>query len=214
MMITTACIAPGNPSSVQLLCVELQDSTSAVSETKPALAKYTWYNLTFKCPVETVNPPVESIRDSIEGIATVTSFDSKSLPLYTAFQSHPSNGAHYLLFMSENIPNLPNSKQTPDKPAAESIVDSTTHNEDTPPADTEEHFGLGYASQGYEWSQTDSEVVVRFELPSGVTKKEVRCVISRQELMVGLSDGTTFFRGEVHDAVDTEASTWTIEKDV
>ncbi|XP_064393897.1 nudC domain-containing protein 1-like [Halichondria panicea] len=198
-------------SSIQLLITELQipSSTTASDErVKDNIVKCTWYKIKFKSSIETIQHSAAIVRDSLESITEITSFHSKSLPLYTAFQSHPTHSTQYLLFMSETTPTLP-SKTTP--------KDCDIHPSASPPpaedanVDTQSHFGLGYSTDKYEWSQTDSEVVVRFEVPKGVTKREIYCVISRQELVVGLTDGTTFLRGELHDIIDTEGSTWTIE---
>ena len=198
-------------SSIQLLITELQNlsSTTAGDEgVKDNIVKCTWYKMQFKCSIETIQHSACLVRDSLESITQITSFHSKSLPLYTAFQSHSTHSTQYLLFMSETTPTL--TSNTASK-------DCDTHPPASPPPtedtniDTKSHFGLGYSTDNYEWSQTDSEVVVLFEVAKGVTKREIYCVISRQELVVGLTDGTTFLRGELHDTIDTEGSTWTIE---
>lgn len=180
---------------------------------------YTWYTLKFKGAVDECALSLKYITDMIEGISPVTSFPSKSLALYTAFQYgiHPTKKSTQLLFMSETAPLLPHLLKLLrySKPAASDMPTTAPPPKDeTSDADEpsgQKHYGLGYDTQGYSWSQTSSEVSIKFELPSGVTKKEVDCVISPKELVVGLIDGTTYFRGELNSHIDTEGSTWTIE---
>ena len=229
VMIVSAAILPSDHTSIQLLCAELLDpsgppSSESPQEVKSAVAMYTWCTLKFKGAVDERTLCLDDVPDMI--VSPVTSFPSKSLALYTSFQFgiHPTNkSSTQLLFMSETVPLLPRLLKLPrySKPAA-----SDTPTADPPPKeesvqtnDADEpsgakHYGLGYATQGYSWSQTSSEVTINFELPSNVTKKEVDCVISPKELVVGLIDGTTYFRGELNSHIDTEGSTWTIENNM
>lgn len=71
--------------------------------------------------------------------------------------------------------------------------------------------GIGYGQEGYEWSQTDTDLTVCIDLPIDVTKRDISCLIELDSLVVGLTDGTTFIRGELFGKIDPEASTWVIE---
>ncbi len=191
--------------TIQLLTTELHTSSTFGKE-KANIAKCTWYELKFNSPIESIQDSAETLCASISDIGEVMSFQSKSLPLYAAFQAHPSQITHHLLLMSETSPTLPAHITPPTDPKSEATQENTVS------LDSGCHFGLGYDSaENHEWSQTDTEVVVTFPLPRGVTKREIYCVISRTELVVGLIDGTTFQRGELYAAIDTEGSTWTID---
>ena len=78
----------------------------------------------------------------------------------------------------------------------------------------EEHHGLGYDNLGYQWSQSDSDVTVTLTLPEAVTKADIKCEIESNEVVLGLTDGTTYLRGKLHAPIDPEASVWTLEKNV
>ena len=71
--------------------------------------------------------------------------------------------------------------------------------------------GVGYSQEGYEWSQTDTDLSVCIDLPVDVTKRDISCLIEFDSLVVGLTDGTTFIRGELFGKIDPVASTWIIE---
>ena len=76
------------------------------------------------------------------------------------------------------------------------------------------HSGLGYSliDTKYTWTQTHSDVTVTIPLPDDVTKRDVSCVIEREGLVAGLTDGTTYIRGTLYRPIDIETSTWTFEK--
>lgn len=225
MTLATASLIPDR-SSIQLLVAELHNPSPTLDRServKPSIARYTWYSIKFTCSLETVQSSPEAVRNSLNEISKITSFDSKSVSLYTAFQSHPTDPTHYLLFMSETTPTLTSTVTSEDSKTTSKNI--TTASKDSGNrserdqlttgvnTDSDPHFGLGYTTQDYNWTQTDSEVVMRVALPAGVTKRDIYCIITRQELVVGLTDGTTFFRGELFATVDTEGSTWTMEKD-
>jgi hypothetical protein len=64
----------------------------------------------------------------------------------------------------------------------------------------------------YRWSQTDEDVIVSFDIPSGITKDDITCNIKTSQLTVGLSDGTCLIHGELFGDIDPEGSCWTIDK--
>ncbi len=76
------------------------------------------------------------------------------------------------------------------------------------------HSGLGFSltDTNYTWTQTHSDVTVTISLPDDVTKRDVSCVIEREGLVTGLTDGTTFIRGTLYRPIDIDTSTWTFER--
>ena len=78
----------------------------------------------------------------------------------------------------------------------------------------EEHHGLGYDNLGYQWSQSDNDITVTLTLPETVAKTDIKCEIESNEVVLGLTDGTTYLRGKLHAPIDPEASAWTLEKNV
>ena len=61
----------------------------------------------------------------------------------------------------------------------------------------EEHHGLGYDNLGYQWSQSDNDIVVTLTLPKTVTKTDIMCEMKSNEEILGLTDGTTYLRGKL-----------------
>ena len=64
----------------------------------------------------------------------------------------------------------------------------------------------------YQWSQTEGDVAITVPLPDDVSKRDIHCEIHRREIVVGLSDGTTFLRGVLFSPISPDCSTWTVEK--
>ena len=64
----------------------------------------------------------------------------------------------------------------------------------------------------YQWSQREGDITITVPLPSDVSKRDINCVISRREIVVGLSDGTTYLRGRLFAPISSDCSTWTLEK--
>ena len=64
----------------------------------------------------------------------------------------------------------------------------------------------------YQWSQTEGDVAITVPLPEDVSKRDIHCEIHRREIVVGLSDGTTFLRGVLFAPISPDCSTWTVEK--
>ena len=80
-------------------------------------------------------------------------------------------------------------------------------------SDTERSHNRESETRQYRWSQTDEDVIVSFDIPSGITKKDIICRIEMSELTVSLSDGTCLIRGELFGDIDPEGSCWTMDKD-
>ena len=145
----------------------------------------------------------------IDSVNLLATFHSSSVPLFSAF-NFTSEAANLLIINETNI--KPAQKQSQEEAAKEEA--SHTEGSDSEQQDgIVGHQGLGY-SEGkapFQWTQSDTDVVVTVWLPSDVTKFDVSCIIERNELVVGLTDGTTYIRGRLHTSIDPDASTWIIE---
>ena len=76
----------------------------------------------------------------------------------------------------------------------------------------EEEGERGSEEPQYQWSQTEGDVAITVPLPEDVSKRDIHCEIHRREIVVGLSDGTTFLRGVLFAPISPDCSTWTVEK--
>lgn len=145
----------------------------------------------------------------IDSVNLLATFHSSSVPLFSAF-NFTSEAANLLIINEADI--KPAQKQSQEVAAKE----EASH---TGASDSEQqdgvvgHQGLGYSEEKatFQWTQSDTDVVVTVWLPSDVTKSDVSCIIEKNELVVGLTDGTTYIRGRLHASIDPDASTWTIE---
>ena len=202
--------------SADILCAELnlhaQDPSSAgeaVPKTALSSAKgldrlvatYKWIRVKLK-------------NSTVEDYEVLGSFQSNSLALYSTFQYHPASGQQQLLLISESKPLIDDAMPLPDP--AESAKQDNNGSENNGTRDTEfsgpeQHAGLGFKKHDYDWTQSDSDLTITVKLAEDVKKGDIDCVFSADELMVGLSDGTTFLQGELAHSVDPQASTWTIE---
>lgn len=206
-LVMTACLNIAK-SQVHILCAMLAKPVSGPArlDSRVGADTYKWVriDLSVGSTLSEVGP--EDVGD----VAVMGTFESKSLALYAAFQS-TSQGME-LLLISETAPLIENGNSSEEKqpalPAASDNVERDGHIFSQP----EEHCGLGYSSkQAYQWTQSDSDVVITFKLDSDVGKQDVSCIIEPRELVVGLTDGTTLLSGELVQLVDPEASAWTIE---
>lgn len=202
---------------------------------KPPIATYHWHCFNLSPETHVLSNESQCSAGSKGSLETevqlVCSLNSHTVALYTTFLSN------HLVILSEaevtpghQLTTTEESKDTDDKDSAEGEVklsSATDHVTEKPDASDEEDdnkskkfAGLGFeggentprAQPQYEWSQTDSDVTITVALPEDVTKHDVHCVIDRREVVVGLTDGTTFFRDRLYAPVNPESSTWTIEK--
>ena len=207
IMIIVATI-PESKLYVDVLCAELCDPSAiqhvrSSTSTDSSVANFKWLRFTFKEPPsqETADSAVPlTFKDAT--VSTVTSFECRAFPLYAAIVEKN------ILFISEAKPPL---KEDADLDMEEREGEETGEREG---GGEEEHHGLGYDNLGYQWSQTDSDVTVTLTLPESVKKADVECEIEANEVVLGLTDGTTYLRGRLHAPIDPEASTWTLEKNV
>ena len=180
---------------------------------KPPIATYHWYRL----DTDLVSlPTIDSTPLVKEPLVTnVCSLQSSTVPLCGMF----AYGHLVILSEADVVSCVDKDKRTDD---SNSEVDSATENvpqgHQVEETEEEDSFaGLGFTTGKEERStlqleyQTEGDVTVTVALPDDVTKRDVHCVIERRMLVVGLTDGTTYFRGHLFAPVTPDCSTWTIE---
>ena len=158
-----------------------------------------------------------SIVENVDvGVASVTlsySFESTTMPLYTEFIEGK------VLVLSESMPRLFSTAQnTMDELSKEGEGGggddyNGDEKEDDGAYSSAAHPGIGYkvSSQTFDWTQSDTDLTVSVSVPCDVTKRDISCVVEPNNLVIGLTDGTTFVRGNLFSRVDCEASLWTLE---
>lgn len=206
---------------------------------RPPIADYYWHRLYLNLRTEAHTLPADpqcSAGDKgtlANELQLLGSFHSHTVALYGTFISN------HLIILSEadvmttnQLTSTDGSKDTNDskeesgegEAKLDSVTENVTRESDT--AEVEEHSdskkfaGLGFEGEKtasgsqsqFTWSQTENDVTITVELPEDVTKHDVHCVIERREVVVGLTDGTTYFRDRLFAPVYPEGSTWTIEK--
>ena len=210
------------------------------SASKPPIATYHWHRWTLNPIPSTTDDVVQSSPLTAQSVSDTDnsaspcastaslccSLHSDTIALYSTF------GTDRLVILSE-ADMTPVSQSTPTEEseampeqqqdsAAESV---TQENEATDKEESEEKKelkGLGFeaaacssaAQPEYKWDQTESDVTITVVLPGDVTKHDVHCVIQRREVVVGLTDGTTYFRGQLFAPINPDCSTWTIDSHV
>lgn len=208
MLVTASLTETGTRADI--LCAELVKSSSSTAKPDSkgneglVVATYKWIRVRFK-----INPSlVQAGPSDVDGFEELGSFRSKSLALYTAFQRRSSTQQEQLLFVSETAP-LAESDE-PERRVEPVVTEQDTSLLPEP----EGHCGLGYKREDYEWTQTETDITLSFQLPQDVGKRDVSCVLETEEIAVGLTDGTTFLSGELVHSIDPQASTWTIQDHV
>ena len=188
--------------------------------TKPPVATYSWYccSIDLRSPLPS-GSQIEKQSEKGTKLNLVCSLQSSTVALCGTFVSN-----HLIVLSEANI--LPVGQPAPvesDKQPEEEtgradlkrIVEMLGEGEGEESG--EKFAGLGFERREsseepqYKWDQTESDVTITVALPDDVTKSDVRCVIERGEVVVGLSDGTTFLRGQLFAPVTPDCSTWTIE---
>lgn len=124
---------------------------------------------------------------------------STTIPVYGCFVGP------YLVIASGSIPSLGDFTDTYVK-----VCDTSVKVCDTSVNDT--HVSSQSQTE-FEWTQTDTDVNVVLPVHGNVSAEDVVCVIGREDLVVGISDGTTLIRGTLYDTVSPDTSTWIIERD-
>ena len=63
----------------------------------------------------------------------------------------------------------------------------------------------------YTWSQDGEDVHMQFTVPAGIARADVFLNLQADHVEFGVKNGLTMLKGQVHDRVDVDASTWTID---
>ena len=185
--------------------------------TRPPTATYNWH----QCDMDLgslLSPPKQSGSAKKETkIDLVCSLQSTTVALYSVFAS-----GHLVILSEADVVSASQPPPTEDekgtdeekeRPDPEQLVAEVLERE----RDESKTFaGLGFGKESsdesqYQWTQTEGDITITFPLPEDVMKSDIRCTIDRQDLVVGLSDGTTFFRGRLFAPVASDCSTWTID---
>lgn len=181
----------------------LDEATPTSVDSDGCVATYKWIRVKFK-----INPMLtETGTKDVEGVEVLGTFQSKSLALYSAFQYQPSSKEQQLLLLSETAPLIDSGKTEKSVAASNHVTQDSSLSSN--PVD---HCGLGFKrEEDYEWTQSDTDLTISLQLAEDVKKRDISCVFDSDELVVGLTDGTTFLQGELTHSIDPQASTWTIE---
>ena len=218
-----------------VLCAELGRpsiaagaSTAAAKDAVKNVVAYKWVRVNFKASPTLTPVSAEDLR----GMTVLSTFASNSFALYAAFQHHLSAAQEtQLLFLSETAPLLSSttvrgagaSSSSSLVPPSSDVGGDKDNDSNQLLSEADAHRGLGYCGavgegekgeeeeENHVWSQTEVDVSVSFRLPEDVTKGDVSCLVEPEELVVGLTDGTTLLRGRPLHAVDPEASNWTFQ---
>ena len=218
--------------------------TKEKSSTKPPIATYHWHHVTFNVtPAAAADAHTVATTTKIDGttpqlphgVASVRlccSLQSKTVALYSAFvSSHLLVISEADLIPPQQLPTVEEEEKEDEENEKEGgheerAVESKMEVDEKEEVEEEEgegksrkHKGLGFeigksSTPEYKWSQTDSDVTVIVMLPSDVTKQDIDCMIERREIVIGLTDGTTYLRDRLFAPIDPETSTWTIENRV
>ena len=202
--------------------LELQDlptsKRTSTSTASSVIVIYRWHRLKLSKDLTSIcgqfeELGIEAPKSIVKETILLSTFQSHSIALYCSFTPQ-----HLLVISESNLVHIP--IEAPSQEPAAKDVATATHAQ-APELEEEEtkqqkFQGLGYSEENvaYQWTQSETDVVITADLPTDVTKRDVSCVIEREEVVVGLTDGTTFLRGKLHAAIDPAASTWSIEKNV
>ena len=160
----------------------------------------TWLNTTFAKPLGSEN--IGEVKPTL-----FCKFECSTVPLYSEFIGH-----HLMIASDSKIKTTsPQRIEELNEEEMEAVEREGEQNDDN----IKEYVGLGYGDQferKYEWAQTETDVNVSVSLSEDIAKRDVHCIIERDSLVVGLTDGTTYIRGELWNKVDPDVSHWVMEK--
>ena len=187
--------------SFDLVTLDLQKGQD---EKHSSVITIRWFSITFSAPLT-------EIRNSVakHTIVLKNTFITSCIPMYTALVDQS------LFFISEAL-----------------LVSVSTEGKglSCEDAQAEPHYGVGYkrkheaetssdkrsatttSTSCWTWIQTDDDVTVTVNLPDDVTKHDITCIIDAKNLVVGLTDGTTYIRDDLYGTIDPHASNWIIEQ--
>ncbi|XP_019852155.1 PREDICTED: uncharacterized protein LOC109582035 isoform X1 [Amphimedon queenslandica] len=105
-----------------------------------------------------------------------------------------------LLLVSESVPGI----DREEKEVNEDKEGDWNTNQDTM------EYNRGTASTS--WNQSSSDINISIMIPEDVNKSDIVCIMESTSISVGLSDGTTYIRGDLLYNIDECTSTWTYSK--
>ena len=219
-MVLAAEMGATNNACVNLLAMELKDPAPSSSQ-KPHFALYRWYRVIFSQDLNTIASLSRERKESslTVDVDVVCCFQSSTMSKYSAFTGREGS----LFLISESTPVLVAGKQrescdNEEKEGGEGEKKATEHlgfgyhvGGEGEGEENGEGKGKGEEKPAYSWTQSETDVTVTVRVPTDITKKDVVCVIEKQNLVVGLTDGITYLRDKLFAPVDLEASAWTIE---
>jgi len=100
---------------------------------------------------------------------------------------------------------------TPSKSAEEKSKDDNTKQEDK--SQLNAPVNNGGVTDKYVWTQTLQDIDVRISIPENLKGKDLKVVIEKRRLLVGIKGKPPIVNGDLHDAVSVEESSWTVDKE-
>ena len=217
--VLSACYSEGvlDVATLELCSSATSSEGGSGDECKSPIATYRWHRLCID--LVPLSVPLSSGQDSLVPTASVLcSLSSSAVALYSCLTYD-----RLVLLSEAEVEPLKTKEDGSEKDKAiKEEVTARKAVDERQESDEEgggKFKGIGFEKESqaqpqpqYEWSQTESEVTITVALPEDVTKRDVHCVIDRREVVVGLTDGVTFFRGRLFAPISPECSTWTLEK--
>ena len=120
-------------------------------------------------------------------------FKAATVPLYSEYINER------LLLVSESVPGIDREEKEMNEDE-----DSENAHQDT----TEYYTGTANTS----WNQSSSDIAIDIMIPEDINKSDIICIIESTSISVGLTDGTTYIRGDLLYNIDECTSTWTYSK--
>ena len=172
---------------------------------KPSICIFHCYRINFSHSLLSLGT-LDRTDVDVTSASLSCSFESTTIPLHTEFIEES------LVVVSESTLRLSIAAEETVEEVEEERGDSDVEEVSEEPSSLS-HPGIGYkeATQVYEWSQSDSDVTVSVPVPHDVSKRDISCVIEPDNLVIGLTDGTTFVRGKLFARIDCEVSAWILE---
>lgn len=151
-----------------------------------------WWKVDFSCSLDSSGPEIITDVDR----TPCYSWKTSTIPLHSQFAGQS------LVIITESA--------IEGRSSGEGKSRTQTEEDESAPV-----RGIGYQDElerKYTWVQTDSGLTVNVALPEDVGKRDIVCDIKQDSLVVGLTDGTSYIRGELWGHIDVDVSTWTFAK--
>lgn len=214
-MILAARVGTRDNHQLNVATLELKDASKLsqkAADSQPMIAIYRWHRLKFAFGINDENPQLGEADAASGGRILIPetqlccTYLSHSSSLYCSFTDH-----HLLIISESDILPVDTQNQQP----VENQAAKTTHVEALEYEEEEKqkhHYGLGYsAEKAYQWAQSETDITITVNLPGDITKHDITCIIKSSEVVLGLTDGTTYLKGMLFAPVDPDASAWSIE---